>query len=128
MILKIVLVLGFITFVMITVVIGGSKNKSEYEMKIEEEEQRRYLENYKRIYKNRKEYKMERKFIDSNWCVTYVLLAFDSMQNSETKNLTIEEFINKIEGMFNNYTDDIEMRGIKKKLRKRLSKMKITIV
>lgn len=50
MIFGIILVLGLITFFMICIIIGGNKNKSEYESEIEEE-QIKYLENYKKVYK-----------------------------------------------------------------------------
>lgn len=54
MIFGIILVLGLITFFMICIIIGGNKNKLEYESKIEEEEQIKYLRNYKEYVKNRK--------------------------------------------------------------------------
>lgn len=71
---------------------------------------------------------MERIFIDSEWCVAYVLLAFDSIQNSANKERTIDDFINEIEVMFNFYTDDIQIKKIKKKLMKKFSKRKIAII
>lgn len=39
---------------MICIIIGGNKNKLESESKIEEEEQIKYLRNYKEYVKNRK--------------------------------------------------------------------------
>lgn len=54
MIFGIILVLGLITFFMICIIIGGNKNKLESESKIEEEEQIKYLRNYKEYVKNRK--------------------------------------------------------------------------
>lgn len=62
---------------------------------------------------------MERVFIDREWCITYILLAFDSMENSANKERTIEDFLKEIKVMFNIYTDDIEMKKIKKKFGKR---------
>lgn len=70
---------------------------------------------------------MDRIFIDREWCFTYVLLAFDSIENSANKERTIKDFMKEIEVMFDIYTDDIEIRKIKKKLIKKLGKRKILI-
>lgn len=40
-------ILGFITFLMLCIIIGENSNKTEYERKMEDEEQMKYLENYK---------------------------------------------------------------------------------
>lgn len=71
---------------------------------------------------------MERIFIDSEWCVAYVLLAFDSIQNSANKEITIEDFIKEIEVMMDIYIDDVQNKNIKKKLMKKFSKRKIAII
>lgn len=70
---------------------------------------------------------MDRIFIDREWCLAYVLLAFDSIENSANKERTINDFLEEIETMFNIYTDDIEIKKIKKKLMKALGDKKILL-
>ena len=45
--LIVMLVFGFVLFCTICSLIGGNANKSEYERRIEDEEQMNYLRNYK---------------------------------------------------------------------------------
>lgn len=45
--LIVMLVFGFVLFCTICILIGGKANKSEYERRIEDEEQMNYLRNYK---------------------------------------------------------------------------------
>ena len=45
--LIVMLVFGFVLFCTICILIGGNANKSEYERRIEDEEQMNYLRNYK---------------------------------------------------------------------------------
>ena len=71
---------------------------------------------------------MERVFIDREWCITYVLLAFESIENSANKERTMKDIIEEIEVMFDIYTDDIEMKKIKNRLIKSLGKRKILLI
>lgn len=70
---------------------------------------------------------MERIFIDREWCIIYILLAFNNIEKSANNERTIEDFFKEIKVMFDIYTDDIEMRKIKKKLMKKFEKRKILI-
>jgi len=70
---------------------------------------------------------MERIFIDKDWCVTYVLLALNNLQNNDSQEITIKDFIDEVEIMSNIYTDDIEIKKIKKKLTKKFLKKKLII-
>ena len=45
--LMITFILGLITFLILYIIVGGNSNKTEYERKMEDEEQMKYLENYK---------------------------------------------------------------------------------
>lgn len=71
---------------------------------------------------------MERVFIDREWCVTYFLLAIESIDNSANKERKIKDIIEEIEVMFDIYTDDIEMKKIKKRLIKSLGKRKMLLL
>ena len=71
---------------------------------------------------------MERIFINRDWCVDYVLLAIDSIDNSANKERTVKDLIKEIEVMFDIYTDDIELKKINKKLIKKLGKRKILLI
>lgn len=70
---------------------------------------------------------MKRIFIDREWCVDYILLAIESIDNSANKERTVNDLIKEIEAMFNIYTDDIELKKLKKKLIKKLGKRKILL-
>lgn len=71
---------------------------------------------------------MERIFINRDWCVDYVLLAIDSIDNSANKERTVRDLIKEIEVMFDIYTDDIELKKIRKKLIKKLGRRKILLM
>lgn len=71
---------------------------------------------------------MERIFVDREWCKDYVLLALNSIDNSANKEMTIQEFINEVETMFDIYTDDTQIKNIRKKLIKKFAKRRITFV
>ena len=45
--LMITFILGLIIFLILCIIVGGNSNKTEYERKMEDEEQMKYLENYK---------------------------------------------------------------------------------
>ncbi len=45
--LMITFILGLITFLILCIIVGVNSNKTEYERKMEDEEQMKYLENYK---------------------------------------------------------------------------------
>lgn len=71
---------------------------------------------------------MERIFIDREWCINYVLLAFDNVDNSTNKERTIQEFLEEIRNLFNAYTDETKMIQTEKEILKRIGKKKITIL
>lgn len=71
---------------------------------------------------------MERTFIDKDWYAAYVLLALNDLQNNDGKEIKVKDFIDEIEMMSNIYTDDIEIKKIKKKLTKKFLKKKLTII
>lgn len=71
---------------------------------------------------------MERIFINREWCIDYVLLALNCIENSANKEMTIEEFIKEIETMFDIYTDDTQIKNIKKKLIKKFAKRRVKLV
>ena len=55
--LMITFILGLITFLILCIIVGGNSNKTEYERKMEDEEQMKYLENYKnKQIKNRQKW------------------------------------------------------------------------
>lgn len=45
--LIVILIFGLIIFFVLCIIIGGNANKSEYERKIEDEEQMKYIRDYK---------------------------------------------------------------------------------
>ncbi|MBP3254916.1 MAG: hypothetical protein J6M60_00275 [Clostridia bacterium] len=69
----------------------------------------------------------EKTFIDRQWCISYVLLAIDSIENSANKERSVEAFIREIEVMFDLYTDDVELKRLRKKLIKKFGKKNITV-
>lgn len=71
---------------------------------------------------------MERTFIDKDWCVTYVLLALNNLQNNDSQEITIKDLIDEVEIMSNIYTDDTEIKRINKKLTKKFLKKKLIII
>ncbi|MCI9038430.1 MAG: hypothetical protein HFJ29_00885 [Clostridia bacterium] len=71
---------------------------------------------------------MERIFIDREWCINYVLLAFDNVDNSTNKERTIQEFLEEIRNLFNAYTDETKMIQTEKEILKRIGKKKITCI
>ena len=101
-----------------------NKNKTDEERCMEDEEQMKYLKNYKKARKNN----MERIFIDRDWCVIYVLLALHSIDNSSNTERTIKDLLEEIEVMFDIYKDDLELKEIKKNLTEILGKRKILII
>lgn len=110
-----------IAFFMYCIIVGGNLNKSDEERKMEYEEQIQYLD---RIGEN----SMERIFIDKNWLITYILLAFESIENSANQERTIEDFLEEIQVMSNIYTNDVEIKKINKKLNKKFRKRKVAII
>ena len=54
MIFIIFVILGTIIFIIISIIIGGNKNKTEDERNAEDKEQIKYLKNYKKKEKNGK--------------------------------------------------------------------------
>lgn len=123
MMIMIILIFIFliIAFFMYCIIFGGNLNKSDEERKIENEEQIQYLN---RIGENN----MERTFIDKDWLITYILLAFESIENSANQERTIEDFLEEIQVMSNIYTNDVEIKKINKRLNKKFRKRKVAII
>ena len=124
-IIVIVFIFSFVGIFMYLVIVGASMNISEKERRREDEEQIKYLAEQRN--KKLRRYKMERIFIDREWCFSYVLLAIHSIKNSANKERSVEDFLKEIEVMFDIYTDDIELKKIRKKLTKKYAKERIVI-
>lgn len=70
---------------------------------------------------------MERVYIDREWCITYALLALDSIEHSFNKERTVEDFIEEIRVMFDVYTDESNMNEIRENMLKKYGMRKISI-
>ncbi len=68
---------------------------------------------------------MERIFIDREWCINYVLLALNDIENSENKETTVKEFIDTIRKKFKTYTDETKIKQTEKEILKKIGKKKI---
>ena len=79
------------------------------------------------LWKNGGILEMERIFIDREWCINYILLALNNIENSANKERTIEELIEEIRTMFDIYTDEAKIKQIEKEVLKRMGKKKIRI-
>lgn len=118
----------FDTILMYLIIAGGNIAKTDEEKQEEDNEQIEYLKKFDNKKSKWRKEKMERIFIDRDWCISYTLLALDSIDNSANKERSIEEFIKEIEVMFKIYTDDIEMKKINKRLMKKLENKKILVI
>lgn len=70
---------------------------------------------------------MERIFIDREWCIDYVLLALNCIDNSANKEMTIIDFTKEIETQFEIYADENEMKNTRERLLQKLENRKIIL-
>ena len=79
------------------------------------------------LWKNGGIIEKERIFIDREWCISYVLLALNNIENSANRERTVKGFIEEIRTMFDIYTDEAKIKQIEKEVLKRMGKKKIRI-
>ena len=79
------------------------------------------------LWKNGGIIEMERTFIDREWCISYILLALNNIEDSANRERTVKEFIEEIRTMFDIYTDEAKIKQIEKEVLKRMGKKKIRI-
>ena len=80
------------------------------------------------LWKNGGILEMERIFIDREWCINYILLALNNIENSANKERTIEELIEEIRTMFDIYTDETKIKQTEKEILKKMKKKKVVIL
>ena len=71
---------------------------------------------------------MERNFIDREWCISYVLLALNNIENSANRERTVKGFIEEIRTMFDIYTDETKIKQTEKEILKKMKKKKVVIL
>ena len=79
------------------------------------------------LWKNGGIIEMERIFIDREWCISYILLALNNIEDSANRERTVKEFIEEIRTMFDIYTDEAKIKQIEKEILKKIGKKKIII-
>ena len=79
------------------------------------------------LWKNGGIIEKERIFIDREWCISYILLALNNIEDSANRERTVKEFIEEIRTMFDIYTDEAKIKQIEKEILKKIGKKKIII-
>ena len=71
--------------------------------------------------------KMERIFIDREWCIAYVVLALDSIYHSGNKERSINDLIKEIREMFDLHTNEEQLTNLMNYIIKKEGNYKIIV-
>lgn len=120
-----IIIVGLLIAMMIyLIILAVSKNKTDEERKMEDDEQLEYIKKYN---ERNIEIKMERVYINRECAIAYVVMAINSILNSANKERTIDDFIEEIRTMTEIYTDENTLIGLMNNFINKNGKIKIEI-